>query len=296
MSFRSIKLHPLLFAVGCIFILLGQGVLFLIYMLTVLFHEWAHSFCAARLGVSFGNCVLFPFGGAVNGNLTSVRPKDEVMIALAGPLANILVVIVLFALWWVFPAIYPFTEAFAFSNLATAIVNFLPAYPLDGGRVVFAICSEKIGRKRTMLFLRSLGVAFASIFLFSFFFTLSTRLNVTLLMMGGFLLVGAFFDLRGDYCKEELFTRTLTAKIANGLSVERVMLLETATILDAMRNLKKGVFIEFSVVDQNFESRGTFTQNDLFWRAGEMRPTESILKVLESVKKQSKQTICEKKC
>jgi len=119
---------------------------------SVLAHEFAHSWVAARYGLRTLEIVMYPIGG-VSRMEKSPRPWQEFWIALAGPVMNlVLAAAVLGVAWWrrlLFP---PFDlavptnanllERVALANIILAAFNLIPAFPMDGGRVLRAILSR----------------------------------------------------------------------------------------------------------------------------------------------------------
>ena len=73
--------------------------------------------------------------------------------------------------------------------------------------------------------------------------------------MGIFLLIGALYDLKNDDCADALYAKVLHADVTRGLVVETVLLGEDATVLSAMRHLKRGAYTEFHVVNKEFAKK-----------------------------------------
>ena len=114
-----------------------------------------------------------PYGAALIGEFEDADWRDECLIAAAGPLLNVILLIFCIALWWIEPKTYFFTENFAYACLSIAAVNLLPVYPLDGGRIVLALLSRKHNRVAAYKKLRicgyAAGVLFAALFTASCF-------------------------------------------------------------------------------------------------------------------------------
>jgi len=142
------KLHPLFLVFACAFIYYGYGLLFLNYIVVLFIHELAHAYIAFKLGYTLKNVTLLPYGAALDGSTTNFKIKDEILVALAGPFINIIIGVIFIAVWWLFPEVYPYTAEFVFANFVTAGFNLLPAFPLDGGRVLLAALSTKFNREK----------------------------------------------------------------------------------------------------------------------------------------------------
>ena len=130
------RLHPLFLIVGVWYACTGELFLFLMSALVAIQHECAHAFASARLGYKLNKIVLMPFGAIIDGDLRGITCKDEIFVALCGPLCNLITAGFFVALWWLTPTMYAFTDTACRSSLSIALVNLLPAYPLDGGRIV----------------------------------------------------------------------------------------------------------------------------------------------------------------
>ena len=114
----------------------GELFLFLMSCLVALQHECAHAFAAAKLGYKLNRIVLMPFGAVIDGDLRGISLKDEIYVAICGPLCNLVTAAFFVAVWWCYPATYPYTDSACYSSLTVALVNLIPAYPLDGGRIL----------------------------------------------------------------------------------------------------------------------------------------------------------------
>ena len=120
-------IHPLFLLFGVFYALTGRFFLFLTYTLTAVMHEFAHAAAAARVGYRLRRIVLMPYGAIIRGDLEGISFKDEIFVALAGPLANAAAALGFIALWWLFPDAYPYTDTAAFASLGIAAVNVQPA-------------------------------------------------------------------------------------------------------------------------------------------------------------------------
>ena len=126
------------------------------FLLSVLAHELAHGVAARRLGLDVGPITLYFFGGSASFQIESDRPRDEAIVAGAGPIASIAIGAVLAAIALavgtigepVLRAVASVVLVIAALNLILGGINLVPAYPLDTGRVVRAIVWARTGDER----------------------------------------------------------------------------------------------------------------------------------------------------
>ena len=133
---RTLSVHPLFLLAGIYACFTGSLPLYLGAVAVALQHECAHSFAAEKLGFRLNKIVLMPYGAVIRGDLSGISLKDEIAVAAAGPLCNLFTALLFVSLWWLFPDIYPYTEAAFYLSLYIGLGNLLPLYPLDGGRIL----------------------------------------------------------------------------------------------------------------------------------------------------------------
>lgn len=194
-------------------LLLGQGKLFAVYVASVLLHEYVHYLTALHYGLVMDEVKLYPYGAVLYGELSVLGGDEEIVVALAGPFFNLFIGIVCFALWWVVPAVYPYTDTIMLANLALGGFNLLPVYPLDGGRVLFNILLTKQGNRGAFRILKKITAVVAICFFAAYVCTAFYEINYTLALAALLVGYGLFTD------KEELRFRKTYA--ASGLFASR---------------------------------------------------------------------------
>ncbi len=120
-----------------------------ILFLSVLLHEIGHAVVSTRFGIRTLEIVMFPIGG-ISRLERQPKPREELWIALAGPMVNLGIAFALFAYIGsargigaiLQPADANLTERVAYGNLVLALFNLLPAYPMDGGRVLRSVIAR----------------------------------------------------------------------------------------------------------------------------------------------------------
>jgi Zn-dependent protease/CBS domain-containing protein len=143
----------------------------------VLAHEFGHIFMARRFGVPTPDVTLLPIGGVARLERIPEKPSEELLVALAGPAVNVVIAValVLFLgadlsagnLAAVERAQVSMIDRLAAVNLFLVLFNMIPAFPMDGGRVLRAVLAIRMGHVRATEIAASIGqvVAFGLGFL-----------------------------------------------------------------------------------------------------------------------------------
>ena len=264
------QLHPLFLLVGVWYACTGELFLFLLSALVAIQHECAHAFASARLGYKLNKIVLMPFGAIIDGDLEGISFKDEIYVAAWGPICNLITAAFFVALWWLVPTMYAFTDTACYSSLSIALVNLLPAYPLDGGRILKCILTraylkrnpntqKAVKRAEKICRATTLTIAGCLLTLFILLYT-KKHVNLTLLAFAVFLAVGAF----GNRDKQAVYKRldfSLKSALRRGIEIRRVAVLETCTVKSALRFLSTGSYLVLEVYDQNERHLFNLPQN-----------------------------------
>jgi Zn-dependent protease len=172
----DVYLHPT-FLLLLAFIGAGQGGLASVLLLSatffcVLLHEFGHALTARRFGIETEDITLYPIGGVARLRRMPKAPGAELLIALAGPAVNALIVLGLGLFrWFVFagsPLSFSPLDQFLIEliviNAALGIFNLIPAFPMDGGRVLRALLSGWLGRARATMIAAGLGRGLSLLF------------------------------------------------------------------------------------------------------------------------------------
>ncbi len=241
-------------------------VLIVLIFVCVTAHEFGHVLMAKRFGVRTPDIVLLPIGGASRMEKIPENPKQEALIGLAGPFVSIGIGLTLIALLGRLPNSSDFSpEAMraqlislpqlAVLNLVLAGFNLLPAFPLDGGRVLRALLSTRMGRLRATRTSARIGQGFAVLFgLLGF-----ASGNVILVLIAAFVFVAASSE--NGTVRLEAATRGLSAADAMITHFESIPV--DATLDDAAEALIRTTQSEFPVVDARGRVRGMLTRKQI---------------------------------
>ena len=277
-----LKLHPLFLAVGIWYSFTGELFLFLMSCLVAIEHECAHAFAAAKLGYKLNRIVLMPFGAVIDGDLSGISLKDEIYVAICGPLCNLLTAVFFVAWWWLTPTVYAFTDTACYTSLAIALVNLLPAYPLDGGRIFRCTLARALAKnqanegkaeRKAERICRVVTFVFSAGF-FALFAFVKPK-NLSLLLFGAFLLLGCFGNKeRSAYRRMDFRCKDALKK---GIELKRVAVLDTCPIKDVLGFLSRGSYLVLEVYDENERHLFDLPQNELSaWFLRAKTPYESL--------------------
>lgn len=245
----SLAIHPLFFALGLYYALTGGIFLFIICAVTAVVHEIGHSLVAQSLGYRLNKIVLMPFGAIVVGNTDGLNFIDQTKIALAGPIVNLCIALVFVASWWVVPEIYTFTDVVVSSNLSMAIVNLLPIFPLDGGRITFGILGNYYGYEKAYAISKIMGLVFSAIILTIFVISVIAKvLNLSLLFFSAFVFFSSISRERENkYVK--IFSVLDKERLKSGAIIKRYAVDKDTTIKRLINLLDTRSVNEVSVYD-----------------------------------------------
>ncbi len=145
-----------------------DGLAFMLLLFAcVLAHEFGHIFTARAFGVPTPDVTLLPIGGVARLARIPDKPSEELLVAIAGPLVNVAIAIMLIAFAGATLSVQHLAamestkvsliDRLAEVNLALAVFNMIPAFPMDGGRVLRALLATWMGHLRATEIAASIG-------------------------------------------------------------------------------------------------------------------------------------------
>jgi len=150
----------------------------------VVMHELGHALTAKHFGINTKKITLLPIGGMASLDKIPESPKQEFLVVMAGPMVNIFIAIILAFIISVqeiirlniseyLDMLKSFTlENFLFYlfivNIGLVVFNFIPAFPMDGGRILRALLALKLNRVKATQIASSVGQFIAVLFFFSY--------------------------------------------------------------------------------------------------------------------------------
>jgi Zn-dependent protease/CBS domain-containing protein len=240
------------------------GVAFILFIfLCVILHEFGHALAARRYGIKTRDIILLPIGGVARLEKMPTNPLHELWISVAGPAVNVAIAAVLFV-WLKLSASFdplvvltttagPFFERILVVNLFMIAFNMIPAFPMDGGRVLRAILAMRSDHRRATQIAASIGQGIAV-----FFGVVGLFYNPFLVFIAIFVWFGASQEVRTAQLQSAVY----------GIPVQKAMLTDFRT-LDKNDSLDRAVELtlagsqkDFPVLNNGYVE-GILTQADL---------------------------------
>jgi Zn-dependent protease/CBS domain-containing protein len=181
--------------------LVGQlilgAVLSVLFFICVLLHELGHSYVTQRYGYKINGITLFIFGGVSQIEEMPREPRMELKIAVVGPLVSLLLGSIFYVLYLLFASLggslipqigFVISGTLAFYNVTLGLFNLIPAFPIDGGRVLRAALARTIDYGRATRIAANVGKVLAigmAVFGFLYYF------NIWLILIAVFVYIGA---------------------------------------------------------------------------------------------------------
>lgn len=230
----------------------------------VTLHELGHALAAKRFKIKTRSITLLPIGGVAQMESLPEKPKEELIVALAGPAVNFLIVGVLFLVLRDSLDMETLTSlqtigqsnflyALMFVNFWLAIFNLIPAFPMDGGRVLRALLAFRMSRTRATQIAARLGQLLAIGFIF-----LGLYSNPFLVFIGLFVFLGA--ESEAGHVQAQSLLKGY--KVSDALLKDTPVLGPHDTIRDAAGLLLRGQH-KYFLVGSKGKPEGTIGRDDI---------------------------------
>jgi len=237
------------------------GVTFIsILFFCVLLHEFGHIFAARRYGIKSPDVTLLPIGGVAALERMPRDPGQEIVVALAGPAVNLVIAGAIYAalggnitLAIAAPGEIPgsFWSQIAIANLVLVVFNLIPAFPMDGGRVLRALIAMATDYRRATTIAARIGQVLAVGFLL-----LGLMGNVMLVLVALFIFLAAQSE-----ANQVAMSSAMSGHQVRDAMIDRFDVLRPAdTLATAVDKLLQTTQQEFPVVDQSGRLRGVLTR------------------------------------
>jgi Zn-dependent protease/CBS domain-containing protein len=241
---------------------LGRVIFVLLLFLCVVLHEFGHAFAAKAFGINTPDITLLPIGGVARLERMPEEPVQELIIAVAGPLVNVVIALGLFVAGGSQVLQNPasleggtlIAQLFVI-NIMLVLFNLLPAFPMDGGRVLRALLATRMSYVRATQVAATVGQGFAFIFGFMGLF----GPNPFLLFIALFVYIGA----SQEAALAQMRDVSRRFPVSSAMVREFRTLSEDASLQEAVDALLATSQHDFPVVGDTGNVAGLLTRQDL---------------------------------
>ena len=259
------------------------GVLFVLALFgCVLLHEFGHALAARSFGISTPDITLLPIGGVARLQRMPDKPWQELIVAIAGPLVNVVIAAVLI-LFLGHPASLENIEQverpgvamlakLASVNVMLVLFNLIPAFPMDGGRVLRSLLAMTLPYGRATQIAAWIGQALAFVFGFLGLFS-----NPLLIFIALFIFLGA----QQEAAMVQMKDLSMNLTVSEAMVTHLVRLPPDATLEDAVEALLRTSQHEFPVVDADDRVLGVLTRDGLIAALKQKGSTTVVSEVMQ---------------
>jgi len=259
-----------------------DGILFILAVFAcVVLHELGHAIAARRYGIATPDITLLPIGGLARLDRLPEKPSEEIVIALAGPAVNVVIALLLILAGARFdPASmaeienpsYGFATRLAAVNIFLVLFNLIPAFPMDGGRVLRALLAFRFGRRKATEIAAMIGQGLA--FAFGF-----------LGLMGGnailvFIAIFVYLAAAGEAGQVGLMETARRIPLRRAMITSFESLGPQSTVDEAAAALIRTTQREFPVVDGGGKLRGFLTRDSMITAMKATGPETPVIEAM----------------
>lgn len=246
-----------------------DNVLFIVLLFgCVLLHEFGHIFMARHFGIATPDVTLLPIGGVAQLQRLPEKPGEQLLVALAGPAVNVVIAAFLFlfmgantdtgemaqGLARIDDPRVSMVAKLAAANTFLVLFNMIPAFPMDGGRVLNALLAMRMGKRRAIQISARIGQVLAILFGFLGLFG-----NPLLIFIGIFIYIAATSEAQASEVEDVASDLT----VADAMETQFVSLRADATLEEAVELLLATPQVEFPVLDSARRPLGVLTREGL---------------------------------
>ncbi len=251
-------IHPLFVLTIVVAIIFAVTDFLIALMTAVILHEMAHAIVGKWLGATISRITLTPFGGALNLQTKILTTNQKCLIYLAGPVASLLFSLLFGVMVWLFPVLFMKLEYLVAANFLIGVINLIPIYPLDGGKILSQYIATKIVFISSNLFF--ISVLLAALIMFNWWW----------ICFAVFMLIQINWDFKQSiyYDKFSYHGKQKTGKFV------RCAVLSSSSLFSIYKMIDKKNPTEFVITDQKNQ---IFYESDLeHWLMG--KPADTLLR------------------
>lgn len=265
-----------------------MGVVFILVLFAcVILHELGHALTARRYNIQTKSITMLPIGGLAQMEKMPEQPEQELWVAAAGPAVNVVIAALLYLYLRLSGSWPDFAntdlenlgiEGFGFwfnlfvANVVLVAFNLIPAFPMDGGRILRALLAFRQPRSQATKIAAGIGQFLAILFIFLGFFV-----NVWLIFIGIFIYLGAGAEAFHETTKSVLEGHTVRDVVMENFTA----LVSGQSLQSVVHLLLDGQQTEFIVVD-NGDVTGVVTREELIKGLSEYGKEASVSQIIRT--------------
>jgi Zn-dependent protease/CBS domain-containing protein len=261
-----------------------QGVVFIMLVfLCVLLHEFGHALAARRYGINTPDITLLPIGGLARLDRMPEKPSEELIVAIAGPLVNV-VIAALLAPFVSFSDMgkpdvlehfqFGLIQQLFFANCVLVVFNLLPAFPMDGGRILRAFLAMRMDYAKATNIAANIGQTLA--------FTAALYALVSWQPMLMLVAIFVFFGAQSEAAHAQMRSVTNGLRVRDAMVTRFEVLSRGATLHDAVQAVLKTSQHDFPIVNESGGVVGVLTRDDLIVALRETGPQTPVVETMRS--------------
>ncbi|MDD3831823.1 MAG: site-2 protease family protein [Clostridia bacterium] len=269
------------FVILCLFVaLIGQLTVLLCYCISVLLHEVTHFLVARKFHYSCSAIHLTAFGAVLYGDFEQAVGRQQILIALSAPLFNLFMAGLTVVIWYIYPQFYLYSLDFAVANLVIGLINLLPCYPLDGGKVLVGILSKRHTYKRSMSIVCTITVFLALTAFCTFVLAFLFSINLFSLGMFAVFLFGcSLTTTQGAHYSKLPIALVNSTRLLRGVRKQTIVISHRATLQMLLTRMESNTLYCIEVVGDDMVKRAIIDYNTL-QKYYEKYPLDSILSTI----------------
>lgn len=249
----------------------------------VLLHEFGHVLAARGYGIRTPDITLLPIGGVARLERMPRKPSEEFVVAICGPLVNVIIAAAIYLGLGVQASIHPgydfgqagnFFQKLMVWNVFMVVFNLIPAFPMDGGRLLRAALAVFFDYGKATRVAATVGQGIAM--LVAVCMLLSATFNPMLLLIAFFIFMAAGQEAAAVTQQEA--TRNL--RVRDAMLTEFTVLPPGARLRDGVDQLLAGAQQDFPVMDTHGGMQGMLTRHDLISALAEKGPDHPVVEVM----------------
>ena len=266
----------------------GVVVFVLLLFACVLAHEFGHILMARRYGIATPDVTLLPIGGVAMLERMPDKPREQLAVALAGPAVNVVIAAVLLLYLGAGADSAKVSEGvgrlhdpnvslvarLATANIFLVVFNLIPAFPMDGGRVLNALLAMRMDKSRAMAIAARTGQVMALLF----GFVGLVWGNPVLVLIAVFVYIAAAAEAESSGLEDVTSNLFVSDAMETRFAVAPI----DATLADAVDILLATPQHEFPIVDAFGKSVGLLTRDGLIKALRESGPMAPVTEALQA--------------